>query len=88
VITPTQFGEGNFRNLEAAETALNEGIPVVLMENGAVGERDFTKGKATKALEKLKSKGAVTVKNNCELLEFLDTLEHKNSGNSSQKKEP
>ena len=88
VITPTQFGDGNFRNLEAAETALKEGIPVVLMEDGLIRERDFTKGKATKALEKLKSKGAVTVKNNCELLEFLDNLEQKNNGNSSHKREP
>jgi iron complex transport system ATP-binding protein len=79
VITPTQFGDGNLRNLEAAETALDEGIPVVLMEDGPMDERDFTKGKATKALAKLKSKGAVTVKNNSELLEFLDNLENKNN---------
>jgi iron complex transport system ATP-binding protein len=88
VITPTQFGDGNLRNLEAAETALDEGIPVVLMEDGSIEERDFTKGKATKYLEKLKSKGAVTVKNNCELLEFLDDLESKNSKKTPQKKEP
>jgi len=87
VIAPTQFGDGNLRNLEAAETALNEGIPVVLLEDGPIGERDFTKGKATKTLEKLKSKGAVSVNNNCELLEFLYYLENKNRGNSSQKKE-
>lgn len=86
VITPTQFGEGNLRNLQAAETALKEGIAVVLIEDGPIEERDFTKGKATKAIEKLKSKGAETVKNNCELLEFLTNLEDKNSGKSSQKK--
>ncbi|PVX27793.1 MAG: heme ABC transporter ATP-binding protein [Candidatus Bathyarchaeum sp.] len=79
VITPTQFGDGNLRNLEAAETALDEGIPVVLMDDGPMEERDFTKGKATKALTKLKDKGAITVKNNSELLEFLDNLETKNN---------
>jgi iron complex transport system ATP-binding protein len=79
VITPTQFGDGNLRNLEAAETALDEGIPVVLIDDGPMEKRDFTKGKATKALKKLETKGAVTVKSNCELLEFLDNLEHKNS---------
>ena len=79
VITPTQFGDGNLRNLEAAETALDEGIPVVLMEDGPMEERDFTKGKATKAITKLKNKGAITVKNNIELLEFLDNLETKNN---------
>jgi iron complex transport system ATP-binding protein len=87
VITPTQFGDGNLRNLEAAETALKEGIPLVLIEDGPIEGRDFTKGKATKALSKLKSKGAVTVKNNCELLEFLDNLENKNNGKSCEKKE-
>ena len=55
------------------------------MEDGSIEKRDFTNGKATKYLEKLKSKGAVTVKNNCELLEFLDNLENKNS---HHKKEP
>jgi iron complex transport system ATP-binding protein len=79
VITPTQFGDGNLRNLEAAETALDEGIPVVLIEDGPMEERDFTKGKATKAITKLKNKGAITVKNNNELLEFLDNLETKNN---------
>ena len=87
VITPTQFGDGNLRNLEAAETALEEGISVVIIDDGPMEERDFTKGKATTAIKKLKSKGAVTVKNNCELLQFLDHLENKNNGNSSQKKE-
>jgi iron complex transport system ATP-binding protein len=87
VIAPTQFGDGNLRNLEAAETALEEGIPVVFIDDGPMEERDFTKGKATKAIEKLKSKGAVTVKDNCELLEFLYYLEKKNNQNSSQKKQ-
>lgn len=86
LVAPTQFGDGNIRNIEAAETALEEGIPVVIIDDGPMEERDFTKGKATKALKKLKSKGAVTVKNNWELLEFLDHLENKNNGNSSQKK--
>ena len=83
VITPTQFGDGNLRNLEAAETALEEGIPVVLIDDGPIEKRDFTKGKATKYLEKLRSKGAITVKNNSELLEFLENLEKKTHENSS-----
>jgi iron complex transport system ATP-binding protein len=87
VITPTQFGDGNLRNLEAAETALKKGMPTVLLENGSIEERDFTKGKATKYLASLKNNGAVTVKNTCELLQFLDKLEKKNNKNSHQKKE-
>ena len=79
VVTPTQFGEGNLRNLEAAETALKEGTPTILLENGPTEERDFTKGKATKYLTKLKNNGAITVKSISELVTFLDNLETKNN---------
>jgi iron complex transport system ATP-binding protein len=78
VVTPTQFGDGNLRNLDAAEVALEQGIPTVILEDGPIEERDFTNGRATSYFKKFKSKGAVTVKNPCELLQFLDTLETKN----------
>jgi iron complex transport system ATP-binding protein len=87
VITPTQFGDGNLRNLEAAETAMKEGIPIILLENGPDEKRDFTDGKATKYLEELQNNGAITVKSNKELLHVLYKLEVKNNKNSSQKKE-
>jgi len=82
VVTPTQFGEGNLRNLEAAETALKEGTPTILLEDGPTEERDFTKGKATKYLTKLKNNGAITVKSISELVTFLDNLETKNNKKS------
>ena len=81
VITPTQFGDGNLLNLEAAETALEKGTPTILLEDGSIEERDFTNGKATSYLTKLKNNGAVTVKNTSELLRFLDKLESKNNKN-------
>ena len=79
VVTPTQFGEGNLRNLDAAEMALKEGTPTILLEDGPTEERDFTKGKATKYLTKLKNNGAITVKSISELVTFLDNLETKNN---------
>ncbi len=82
VVTPTHFGEGNLRNLEAAETALNKGTPTILLENGPTEERDFTKGKATKYLTKLKNNGAITVKSISELVTFLDNLETKHNKES------
>jgi iron complex transport system ATP-binding protein len=88
VITPTQFGDGNLHNLEAAETALEKGMPIILLEDGSTEERDFTKGKATKYLTKLKNNGAITVKSTSELLHFLDKLENKNNKDTHQKKEP
>ena len=88
VVTPTQFGEGNLRNLEAAETALKEGTPTILLEDGPIEERDFTKGKATKYLTKLKNNGAITVKSISELVTFLDNLETKHNKESPLTTEP
>ncbi len=88
VVTPTQFGEGNLRNLEAAETALNKGTPTILLENEPTEERDFTKGKATKYLTKLKNNGAITVKSISELVTFLDNLETKHNKESPLTTEP
>jgi len=85
VITPTQFGDGNLRNLEAAETVLKKGIPIILLEDGPIEERDFTKGKATKYWASLKNNGAITVKNNCELLQLLDKLEKEHNEKSPKK---
>ncbi len=88
VIAPTQFGRGNLRNLEAAEKALENGIPSIILEDDPIEERDFTKGKATNYMTKLKNKGAITVKNACELLQFLDTLENNNNKEPQQNKKP
>jgi iron complex transport system ATP-binding protein len=77
VITPTQFGEGNLRNLDAALTVQSQGMPVVLIDDGPMAERDFTSGEATKSMEKLQQNGAVTVKNTVELITYLNNLETK-----------
>jgi iron complex transport system ATP-binding protein len=82
VIAPIQFGEGNLRNLEAAEKALEKGIPTIILEDGPIKERDFTKGKATNYIERLQNSGATTLQNTCELLQFLDTLEKNNNKES------
>ena len=88
VITPTQFGEGNLRNLDAAEKALEEGIPTIILEEGPIEERDFTKGKATEYFTKLKNKGAITVNSPQELLDFVDNLETKNNKETRETKSP
>jgi iron complex transport system ATP-binding protein len=79
VIAPTQFGAGNLRNIETAKTALEMGVPTILVEDGPIEERDFTKGEATKCILRLKNDGAITVKSTIELLNFLNTLEEKKS---------
>ena len=81
IVAPTQFGEGNFRNLDAAEFALKEKIPTILLEDGPIEERDFTSGKAKKYLEKLKEIGAITVNSIGELISFMNKLEFENKNN-------
>lgn len=85
VIAPIQFGAGNLRNLEAAAWALEKGIPTIILEDGPIEERDFTKGKATTYIAKLKNSGAITVHNSKELLQFLDTTEKNYAKESRQK---
>jgi len=88
IIAPIQFGEGNLRNLEAAEKALEKRIPTIILEDGPIKERDFTKGKATKYLMKLKNSGAITVQSISELLQFLDTLEENYNKDSNHRNPP
>ncbi|PVX26858.1 MAG: heme ABC transporter ATP-binding protein [Candidatus Bathyarchaeum sp.] len=88
VVTPTQFGDGNLRNLEAAETALDNGIATILLENGPMDERDFTNGKATEYLNKLKNKGATTLQSIRELVTFINNLESKNNKENHKANKP
>jgi len=77
VLTAVPFGYGNLRNLEAAKDALERGIPTFVIEEVPIEQRDFTKGKAKKHLMELKSKGAIFVRNQNELLSLLDISEDK-----------
>lgn len=84
VLTAFCVGYGNLRNLEAAEVALEKGIPVFILEDKSIEQRDFTKGKAQKHLMELKSRGAISVGNHNEFLSLLDKLE----GKPKTKEEP
>jgi len=77
VLTSVPFGYGNFQNLEAAKEALHTGIPTFVIEEVSIESRDFTQGKATKLLSELKNMGAVSVKNQNELLALLNVSEEK-----------
>lgn len=77
VLTAVPFGYGNLQNLEAAKEALEKRIPTYVIEEAPIEQRDFTKGKAMKHLMELKSKGAIFVKNQNELLSLLDISEDK-----------
>jgi iron complex transport system ATP-binding protein len=77
VLTSVPFGYGNFQNLEAAKEALEREIPVFVIDEVPIESRDFTQGKAKALFMELKSKGAVFVKDQNELLSLLNVSEEK-----------
>ena len=72
VISSVPFGYGNLPNLASAKEALNSGIPVMVIDQVPIENRDFTSGRAKALMEELKSLGAVFVKNQDELLAKLN----------------
>ncbi len=72
ILTSVPFGFGNLRNLESAKEALNQGIPVYVVDEVPVESRDFTGGKAEALLSELKTGGAIFAKNQAELLSLLN----------------
>ncbi|MEM2099257.1 MAG: ABC transporter ATP-binding protein [Candidatus Bathyarchaeia archaeon] len=83
VLTSVPFGHGNYQNLEAAEAALERGIPVFLIDEIPIASRDFTGGKATRLFLKLKKLGAISVKSQKELLELLRISAEKSANGDS-----
>ncbi|MFB3888125.1 MAG: ABC transporter ATP-binding protein [Candidatus Bathyarchaeia archaeon] len=77
VLTSVPFGRGNLRNLEAVKAAVEQGIATFVIDEIPAKDRDFTKGQATAMLEELKKMGAVFVKNQEELLHWLNVSEDK-----------
>ncbi|MCS4540874.1 MAG: ABC transporter ATP-binding protein [Euryarchaeota archaeon] len=73
IVANTPFGYGNLRNLEAAEIALGKKIPVLLIEETPIAQRDFAKGEAQKLFARLKGKGAISVQSYDEVLSFIET---------------
>jgi iron complex transport system ATP-binding protein len=77
VLTSVPFGFGNLQNLEVARESLERGIPTFIIDEVPIESRDFTQGKAKALLSELKSKGAVFVKDQKELLSLLNVSEEK-----------
>jgi len=77
VLTSVPFGYGNFQNLEAAKEALEREIPVFIIDEVPIESRDFTQGKAKALFMELKSKGAVFVKDQNELLSLLNVSDER-----------
>ncbi len=72
IITDFFVGYGNLKNLEAAEFALKNRIPTLIIDSKPIEDRDFTKGLATKYYSELIERGAIIVKSNKEALDRVE----------------
>lgn len=63
ITTDFPVGPGNLKNIEAAGTALDLKIPVIIIESTPVSQRDFTQKNLEKYFRGLKEKGAIFVEN-------------------------
>jgi len=75
VLCGIPVGFGNLRNLEAAEAALEMCKSVLVLDANGAGARDFTGGDATKRINELKTRGALPVMTQVEMLEKLKLIQ-------------
>ncbi len=75
VLCGIPVGYGNLRNLEAAEAALEMCKSVLVLDANGAGARDFTGGDATKRINELKTRGALPVMTQVEMLEKLKLIQ-------------
>lgn len=59
IVSDFPVGSGNLRNLEAAVSAVEMGIPTIVIKGSHSGERDFTDGEAAKHYNIMFEKGAL-----------------------------
>jgi len=71
VLCNIPFGAGNLKNLEVAEEALKRKKALLVFDTTNIEKRDFTNGEAAKRFIALKTKGALTVKNEEEVLKAI-----------------
>lgn len=71
VVTDFQIGLGNLKNIEAAETALDSKMPVVIIDSSPISHKDFIGGDLEKHFNQLREKQAVFVRNPEEALKII-----------------
>lgn len=74
ILVNIPFGRGNLKNLEALSLALERSIPVLIIEEQEIGERDFTGGKAAHLYNSLIEKGAVVLHDKAALADILKDI--------------
>ncbi|MBE3582360.1 MAG: ABC transporter ATP-binding protein [Thermoanaerobacteraceae bacterium] len=73
LLASVPFGQGNIRNLYALEEALSGGLPVFLVDESPIEERDYTGGAATKVYKRMIEKGACSVPSETSALEAIQS---------------
>lgn len=74
VLTDISVGEGNFKNLVAAEKAVEKRKKVIILEKTPIETRDYVEGRAVKQIEKLYSKGALKAHSEEEVFKLINDL--------------
>ncbi|WGI16808.1 ABC transporter ATP-binding protein [Methanonatronarchaeum sp. AMET-Sl] len=77
VISEIPIGNGNLKNLVAAEKALNKGKTVIAIESIPVEKRDYTNGKGTEIYNKLKENGLIVAQDIKEASDILLSLKQR-----------
>ena len=67
----------SLKNLAAAKTALEQGTPIIIIQETPIKGKDFADGKADELFKELVSKGAKTVASSRDVLPILRSLEQK-----------
>jgi ABC-type cobalamin/Fe3+-siderophores transport systems, ATPase components len=83
VLTDFPVGFGNLKNIEAAEKALDMGIPVIVIQT--TEKRDFTNGKLKDCFARLRDKKAIFVKNVEEAFVTIGNFKGKREFNKEQR---
>jgi iron complex transport system ATP-binding protein len=71
VLPGVEFGPGNFSNLESVMEAVRMNKKVIVIDEKEIGLRDHTGGKAVELYRKVIENGAVVVKSEDEILNYL-----------------
>ncbi|HDZ86657.1 hypothetical protein LCGC14_1087160 [marine sediment metagenome] len=74
VITDVPFGDGNLKNLEAAEKATKNKVPLIMLNSHSIAKRDFTRGRASKIINKIKGENVLPVKESEEISKCLERI--------------
>jgi len=72
ILAGIPFGSGNISNLEAVLEAAEKGLPVIVIDNQDISERDFTGGQAADIYGRLITSGVIRVYSDREALQFLE----------------